>query len=58
MSACARREYPSNDRRLAAILAVDVGFSRRLIIKRGGDRADEVKRQRGEKSSRISEDRP
>lgn len=29
-----------------------------LIIKRGGDRADEVKRQRGEKSSRISEDRP
>ena len=31
MSACARREYPSNDRarRLAAILAVDVvGYSR------------------------------
>jgi class 3 adenylate cyclase len=29
MPACARREYPSNDRRLAAILAADVvGYSR------------------------------
>jgi hypothetical protein len=39
MPACARREYPSNDRRLAAILAVDVvGYSRLT----GGDRAQEV----------------
>jgi hypothetical protein len=36
----------------------DVVSAASLIIKRRRDRADEVKRQRGEKSNRIGEDKP
>jgi hypothetical protein len=36
----------------------DVVSAASLIIKRRRDRANEVKRQRGEKSNRIGEDKP